>query len=115
MEQVTQRYIRVGQWLFEVKSVRAIRVSEYGQPYDACCNMSFNGDQAYIDNQLTRNDAPFTQRDFSEFYQFLQTMGVSDANYDRYQHGQRRNKQVKIINNADNETTLVPFTQRETA
>ncbi|MDO6685599.1 MULTISPECIES: hypothetical protein [unclassified Agarivorans] len=96
MEQFDQRCIRVGDWIFEIKMVRAIRVSEYGQPYDACANINFNGTQAYIDSQLTRVDNAFSGKDFAAFVEFCQDMGITDATYDRYSQGKRRSRNITI-------------------
>jgi len=50
------RYTQIGDWIFEVKMVRALRVSEYGQPYSAVATLTSNGDNVYIDSQMTRQN-----------------------------------------------------------
>ncbi|WP_432460568.1 hypothetical protein [Agarivorans sp. QJM3NY_25] len=109
MQQFEQRCLRIGDWIFEIKMVRAIRVSEYGQPYDACANINFNGTQAYFDNQLTRNDSAFTAKDFATFVEFCQEMGISDASYDRYSQGKRRTRIITIGEDPRQSSKVVNF------
>ena len=109
MEQFDQRCLRIGDWIFEIKMVRAIRVSEYGQPYDACANISFNGTQAYIDSQLTRSDNAFSGKDFASFVQFCQEMGITDACYDRYSQGKRRSRNINISEDQRQSPKVVNF------
>ncbi|MFT6900030.1 MAG: hypothetical protein ACJAXS_000185 [Colwellia sp.] len=56
---------------FEIKTVRALRVDEYGKPYSAIANLTVNGDNAYIDGLLTREDAKFSRKDFKPFINFV--------------------------------------------
>lgn len=111
MEQFEQRCLRIGDWIFEIKMVRAIRVSEYGQPYDACANISFNGSQAYIDSQLSRADKTFSAKDFATFVEFCQEMGISEACYDRYSQGQRRTRRIPIGDEQRQAPKVVNFPQ----
>lgn len=51
--------------------MRALRVDEYGKPYSAIANLTVNGDNAYIDGLLTREDAKFSRKDFKPFINFV--------------------------------------------
>ena len=44
MQSGITRFTQVGDWIFEVKMVRALRVEKYGQPYDAVSTLTANGD-----------------------------------------------------------------------
>jgi hypothetical protein len=84
MTETTSRFIQLDNWIFEVKSVRAIRVNDYGQPYDAIANFSFNGNNAYIDGLMTREDQDFSKKDYQVFYKFCQKFGINQAQFDRF-------------------------------
>ncbi len=64
-----------GDWIFEVKMVRALKVAEYGQPYSAIANCNINGDAMYIDGLLTQEGQNFTRNDFKIFNNFCYQMG----------------------------------------
>jgi len=78
------RFVQVDDWIFEVKTVRALRVDKYGKPYTAIANLTVNGDNAYLDGLLTREDEKFCRKDFQAFYKFCQQMQVKQANFDRF-------------------------------
>ena len=71
-------------WIFEVKSVRAIRVNSYGKPYDAIANFNFNGNNAYIDGLMTREDKEFSKEDYQLFCTFCQKLGIKQIQFDRF-------------------------------
>ncbi|MBA6253502.1 MAG: hypothetical protein ACI9O3_001014 [Colwellia sp.] len=80
------RFVQVDDWIFEVKTVRAIRVDEYGKPYTAIANLTVNGDNAYIDGLLTRENEKFNRKDYAAFHQFCQQMKVKQAHFDRFKN-----------------------------
>ena len=82
------RFIQLDDWIFEVKSIRAIKVSSYGNPYDAIANISFNGDNAYIDGLMTRNDEKFSKEDYQAFMRLGQKLGIKQAQFDRFKKNQ---------------------------
>lgn len=100
MTEKNTRYIQVGDWYFEVKSVKAIRVDEYGKPYTAVANCSFNGDTMYVDGLLTKDDHDFTKQDYKDLYEFSRQMGVEQVNYHRYHHGKSATRDVEISANS---------------
>ncbi len=83
MTDTTSRFIQLDNWIFEVKSVRAIRVDNYGEPYSAIANFSFNGNNVYIDGLMTREDEDFSKKDYQIFYRMCQKLGIKQAQFDR--------------------------------
>lgn len=96
MNNDASRYIRVGEWIFEVKAVRAIRTEEFGKPYNATSHISLNGSDMFVDSQLVKDGSNFTREDYVTFIKFGQLMGVEEAHYDRYVKGKRVARTVKI-------------------
>lgn len=84
--ELASRCIKIDDWIFEVKMVRAIRVEEYGQPYSAIANINFNGDAAYVDGLMTNAEIEFERQDFNSFKKYLQQLGVKQVQFDRYKN-----------------------------
>lgn len=84
MTDTTSRFIQLDNWIFEVKSVRAIRVNNYGKPYSAIANFTFNGNSAYIDGLMTREDEDFTKDDYQVFNRLCQKLGIKQVQFDRF-------------------------------
>lgn len=99
MNQSVSRYTQIGDWIFEVKMVRALRVRNYGEPYTAVANLTANGDQMYIDTQMTREGEEFTRKDFVTFYRFCQMLEMKSANYDKIKNGERMYRTIDILEN----------------
>lgn len=97
MENSANRYVKVGNWIFEVKMVRAIRVEEYGKPYDAVAHMTFNGDEVYVDSQLSSSEQTLDRTDMDAFLDFAQMMEVDNFRYDRFQNGERRSRNICLV------------------
>jgi hypothetical protein len=79
------RFVQIDDWIFEIKTVRALRVDKYGKPYSAIANLTVNGDTAYVDGLLTQEEA-FSRKDFQTFERFCQQMQVKQMNYDRFKN-----------------------------
>jgi hypothetical protein len=90
------RYVQIDQWIFEVKSVRAIRVDDFGKPYSAIANLSLNGDSAYIDGLLTKENEDFTREDYQAFVKVTQQLEVKSFNFDRFKQRRRVSHTVKV-------------------
>jgi hypothetical protein len=90
------KYVQLDDWFFEVKMVRAIKVDEYGKPYNVVANCTVNGDTLYIDGMLAANEENFNRKDFVTFYKFCQKLGLNKAVYDRYINGEMVKKEVLI-------------------
>ncbi|MEO9945938.1 hypothetical protein [Paraglaciecola sp.] len=107
MNQSISRLSQVGDWIFEVKMVRALKVKNHGDPYSAIANLTANGDQMYIDSHLSINDEDLTKEDFLTIYKFCQSMGMKNISYDRIKNGLKSSKQVEIIQNTAPQFRLV--------
>jgi len=90
------KHVQIGEWIFEVKMVRALKVDEYGQPYSAIANCNINGDAMYVDGLLTKDGQNFTRDDFKTFNDFGYQIGLKQFSYHRYQNGQSKTKDVLI-------------------
>ena len=97
MSQPISRYTRIGDWIFEVKLVRALKVDNYGDPYTGIANLTINGDDLYIDSQMTRDGIDFNRKDFLSFYKFCQSMEVKNACYDKIKNNERAPRKVPIF------------------
>lgn len=84
MSEKISRYVQIDNWIFEVKSLRAIKVNEYGKPYSAIANINLNGDSVYIDGLLTREEDEFSKDDYLAFKKVCKALGVSKVSFDRY-------------------------------
>jgi len=96
MDKKTSRYIKIDDWYFEIKMVRALKVDDYGEPYSAIANCNINGETMYIDGLLTKDDATFTGKDFKTFYKFAHQLGLESYSYHRYQNGLSTTKEIKV-------------------
>lgn len=103
MSNESARYIQVGDWVFEVKTVRAMRVDKNGQPYSAIANCNLNGDSMYIDGLLT-NEQDFSKEDFLTFHKFSKKMELKSFTYHRYHNGESSVKDVKVQSIEDKPT-----------
>lgn len=90
------RFVQVDDWIFEIKTVRALRVDQYGKPYTAIANLTVNGDTAYLDGLLTRENEKFSRKDFQTFYKFCQQMQVKQAHFDRFKNDELVSECVDI-------------------
>ena len=90
------KHVQIGDWIFEIKMVRALKVKEYGKPYSAIANCNINGDAMYIDGLLTQEGQHFTREDFNSFNDFCYQIGLKQCSYHRYQNGQSKTKDVMI-------------------
>lgn len=82
MSDTILRYVEVDDWIFELKSVRAIRVDSYGEPYNAIANLCINGDSVYIDGLMTKDDKKLNQEDYSTFMKLCQRLGLSQIKFE---------------------------------
>ena len=92
----TSRFIQVDNWIFEVKSLRAIRVNNYGKQYNAIANLSINGNNAYIDGLMTREDASFSKEDYEVFRRLCQKLEIKEVQFDRFKNNKFKLDKVNI-------------------
>ncbi|GAA5141011.1 hypothetical protein [Thalassotalea piscium] len=81
------RYIQLDDWIFEVKAVRALRVKDYGQPYSAIVNINVNGDSAYIDGLMSREQEQFSRNDYNTVVEFCRKLSLNTVSFDRFKNG----------------------------
>lgn len=84
MQNEMTRYIELNNWIFEIKSVRAIRVDTYGQPYSATANICINNDSAFVDGVMTKDQQDLQQEDYLTFMALCQKLGVNKVNFDDF-------------------------------
>ena len=90
------KHVQIGDWIFEVKMVRALKVSEYGKPYSAIANCNINGEAMYVDGLLTKNEQICTKNDYRSFHEFCVQMGLKQCSYHRYQNGESVIKDLMV-------------------
>jgi len=83
-QQEMTRYVELNNWIFEIKSIRAIRVNNYGDPYSATANLCINSDSAYVDGVMTKDQTDLEQEDYVTFMQLCQKLGISKVKFDSY-------------------------------
>ncbi|MFT5758050.1 MAG: hypothetical protein ACI9LM_002789 [Alteromonadaceae bacterium] len=91
-----QRYIKIDDWFFEIKTVRALKSKSYGDQYSSIANFNCNGDNMYIDGLMSREDNPYTYADFVTFKKFCSQMGVKKAHFDRFKNDKLQPQSVII-------------------
>jgi hypothetical protein len=90
--------------------VRAIKVNSYGKPYNAIANFSFNGDSAYIDGLMTREDEHFNKDDYQVFNRLCEKMGIKKVQFDRFKNNQFKLDTLDVVpseNKTPTKLTLV--------
>lgn len=78
MNKTVSRHIQIDHWIFEVKMVRALRVKNYGEPYSAIANISFNGSSAYIDGMMQKDQQQLSNDDLQVLKEYCQQMSVKE-------------------------------------
>lgn len=77
----------IGEWLFEIKEVRAIRVKEYGRPYDAIANVKIVDGEARIEGVLSQD--LWTKEDTLTIEDYLRLCEFDSYVYSRFKQGRR--------------------------
>jgi len=95
-ENTMPKYVHLNNWIFEVKAVRALRVDNYGDPYSAIANINVNGDVAYLDGLMTKENEAFSRHDFQTFKQFCQQLNLKEAHFDRFKNNNFKSEKVLI-------------------
>ena len=99
MQSGISRFTQIGDWIFEVKMVRALRVENYGEPYDAVATLTANGESMYIDTQLTRQHNELSREDCMAFYEFAKQLEMKQLQYDKLRNVERHSRNVEIVEN----------------
>ena len=96
MSERISRMTKMGDWVFEVKMVRALKVANHGDPYSAVAMLTANGEQMYIDTQLTKDNEELSKSDFLTIYKFCESLDMKYVSYDRMKNGVRSSKVIEI-------------------
>lgn len=84
MQNNITRYIELNNWIFEIKSIRAIKVDTYGKPYSAAANLCINNDHAFIDGVMTRDQTNLDDDDYATFMSLCQKLGISEVKFNNF-------------------------------
>jgi len=101
MQNNITRYIELNNWIFEIKSIRAIKVDTFGKPYSAAANLCINNDHVFIDGVMTRDQMDLDQEDYLTFTALCQKLGISQVKFQNYKEQnvfeqQLENNSIKI-------------------
>lgn len=91
------RCVRMDDWVFEVKLVRALKVDNYGEPYRAIAQLNINGDFAFVDGSLHADEEGFSEQDIATFEQLCQMLDVKEL---------RLSTEPQLPNNQEVETKM---------
>lgn len=85
--------IKVGNWWFEVKQVRAIKTPEFHLPYTATALITIVNGKPGVENLLSVDE--FTRQDFKDIKQFLIDMGFDKADWQRFSKTGKAKKRIR--------------------
>ena len=90
------KVVKIGEWLFEVKTVRALKVGEdgqYGDPYDAMGYIDFIDGKGNVNSVI---GVGFTKRCYLTFVKYIREhRGVQDVIYKRVKNLKDKFKKAK--------------------
>jgi hypothetical protein len=92
----TLKHVKIGDWIFEMKMVRALKVDEYGKPYSAIANCNINGDCMYVDGLLTKDGGGLNSEDLQSLIEYCQQLGLNRISYHRYKKGKAIIKEITV-------------------
>ena len=98
MTNAMSRYVQLDNWIFEVKTVRALHVDSYGKPYSAIANLNLHGDNAFIDGLMTRDNEGFTEKDFQVFEKVCQQLGINQMTVSKSNKLEQSTSSFDVIN-----------------
>jgi len=82
MNEKISRHIKINDWIFEVKMVKALRVKNYGDPYSAVANINVNGSSAYVDGMMQKNLLQISTKDIAAIEQYCDKMSINNIKFD---------------------------------
>lgn len=86
MTEAISRSVQVGEWIFEIKTIRALKVKSYGQPYTAIANLCLNGDSVVLDGEFTADESGFIDKDYQAFFNIFRSLGIKEIKLDNEKH-----------------------------
>ncbi|MGB1199006.1 MAG: hypothetical protein ACPG46_08150 [Thalassotalea sp.] len=108
MKNTDSRYVQIDDWIFEVKTVRALKVDKYGDPYKAIANCNINGDNMYVDGLLSKNDEDLSKEDYLAFLKFSRKLGLKGFSYHRFHNGESSTKNANVKTLDSSEANVEP-------
>ena len=87
------KVIKIGEWLFEVKTVRALKVGingVYGDEYSAIANIDIIDGKAHINSTI----GTFTRKCFRTIFNYVKSRGIKVINYKRIKNLKDKPKTV---------------------
>lgn len=84
MSSINSRYVQIDGWIFELKTIRAIKAENYGPAYSAIANFTLQSDHAHIDGLMTRTKEDFSRADHQAFEKFFAQIGIKSVSFERY-------------------------------
>ncbi len=95
-KEVNMHKVRVGNWLFEVKQIKAIRVNEDGDPYNGIATINIVNDEIHIEGLLMK-DGVSDKSDIEDIKEFISGLGFDEYHYTRYNKNKQKRKLKKEI------------------
>lgn len=81
MTKAISRCVRMDNWIFEIKMVRALKVDSYGKPYEAIAQLNINGDFGYLDGALHAHQDSFSQEDIETFIKISKALSLQSLKF----------------------------------
>lgn len=88
--------LKVGNWLFEVKQIKAIKVDKKGEPYSGIATINIINDELHIDGLLMKDSAS-SRSDIEDIKTFISGLGFDEYKYNRYNKDRKMRKLKKEI------------------
>lgn len=73
--------VRMDNWIFEIKMIRALKVDSYGKPYEAIAQLNINGDFGYLDGALHAHQDSFSQEDIKTFIKISKALSLQSLKF----------------------------------
>lgn len=96
LKNINLRRFSIGDWIFDIKQVRALKSPVYGVPYSATAIMTLNGANAYIDTFLTKDYGSLSRKDFTSMTTASKLLGTERLTYDRIKPNLKRSESLDL-------------------
>ena len=96
LKNINLRRFSIGDWIFDIKQVRALKAPVYGVPYSATGMMTLNGASAYIDTFLTKDYGSLSRKDFTSMTTASKLLGTERLTYDRIKPNLKRSESLDL-------------------
>jgi len=96
LKNINLRRFSIGDWIFDIKQVRALKAPVHGVPYSATAMMTLNGASAYIDTFLTKDYGSLSRKDFTSMTTASKLLGTERLTYDRIKPNLKRSESLDL-------------------